>query len=182
MELEELYLRRLGSSDDRPCFDCGDEDLNEFFAKDSKEGTNKLVSVTYIFETETGEVVSYFCLSNDAVRKEDTSKSRFKKLLSLLPREKRYSSMPAVKIGRLATNKKFQCSGAGTKTLDYIKMWFTEGNKTGCRFIIVDAINNPKALNFYQKNGFDFLDFHQGEEKNNGHTRLMFFDLLTFRP
>lgn len=181
MESGELYLRRLENTDERPCFDCGDEDLNEFFAKDSKEGTSKLISVTYVFETESGEAACYFCLSNDAIRKEDTSRSRFKKLMSPLPREKRYSSMPAVKIGRLATNKNFQCSGIGTKALDYIKMWFTEGNKTGCRFIIVDAMNNSKTLRFYEKNGFDFLDSHKGE-KNNGHTRLMFFDLLTFRP
>ena len=178
MEDSEIVFRRLGAEDDRPKFDCGNTDLNDFFLNDSREGYVQLVSVTYSVE-KGGKTVAFFCVSNDAIRSEDASKSRIKNIKSRLPREKRYHSMPAVKIGRLATALEMQGNGIGTQVLDLIKMWFTKGNKTGCRFIIVDAINKPETLGFYEKNGFEFLDVSSGIK--NDDTRLMFFDLLTFK-
>lgn len=178
VDSSKITFRRLDINDTRPSFDCGDPDLNEFFCEDSKESSKQLISVTYGVEIEEN-LVAFFCVSNDAIRSEDTSKSRFKKIQSGIPHNKKYPSMPAVKIGRLAIIISFQSDGIGTKILDLIKMWFTEGNKTGCRFIIVDAKNNPQTLNFYKKNGFSFLDEHPACEKD--YTRLMFFDLLTFK-
>ena len=78
MVTEEITFRRLGVDEDRADFDCGDADLNEFFANDSKEGCRQLVSVTYAVEMDS-ELVAFFCVSNDAIRSKDTSKSRFKK-------------------------------------------------------------------------------------------------------
>lgn len=48
-------------------------------------------------------------------------------------------SYPAVKIGRLGTQR--MCSGQGLARdiIDYIKVLFTNGNRTGCRFLTVDA-------------------------------------------
>jgi len=84
--------------------------------------------------------------------------------------------MPAVKIGRFAVSKKHQSAGIGSQIMSGIKYDFTNGNKTGCRFIIVDAYNNQKTINFYRNNGFDFLLNDDKKEE----TRLMFFDLMTF--
>ena len=58
-------------------------------------------------------------------------------------------------------------------------------NKTGCRFLIVDAYNCMVPLDFYQKNEFLFLfSTEQQEAENLGydmtkslHTRLMYYDL-----
>lgn len=58
--------------------------------------------------------------------------------------------------------------------MDFIKVFFTDKNKTGCRFIIIDAYKD--AIEFYQKNGFDFLT---GEDESES-TRLMYFDLKSF--
>lgn len=63
--------------------------------------------------------------------------------------------------------------------------WEDEENKTGCRFLIVDAYNNEAPLGFYQKNEFLFLfSTEQQEAENLGydvaktlHTRLMYYDL-----
>ncbi|VAW70858.1 hypothetical protein MNBD_GAMMA10-395, partial [hydrothermal vent metagenome] len=49
-------------------------------------------------------------------------------------------------------------------------------NKTGCRFIVVDAYNKPEVIRFYKRNGFDFL--HNGDKKED--TRIMIFDLIFF--
>ncbi len=168
----------MGADEDRPLFHCGSQDLDEFFHEDPKLADKELVAVTYAVEMD-GSTVAFFCVSNDSIRAEDTTPSRFKKIRSSIPAAKRYANMPAVKIGRLATNSDFQSHGIGTRILDLIKVWFTEGNKTGCRFIIVDAANNERTLNFYERNGFQFLDTRP--ETVEGRTRLMFFDLLTFR-
>jgi len=84
--------------------------------------------------------------------------------------------MPAVKIGRLATGEQWAGNGVGTFVINFIKAWFTEGNKTGCRFIIVDAYNNDKTISFYEKNGFTFLLTTDTKDT----TRLMVFDLFIF--
>jgi hypothetical protein len=55
-----------------------------------------------------------------------------------------------------------------------LKHWFTEGNKTGCRFITVDAL--AEKVGFYEKYGFKvLLTPHEGDE-----TVLMYYDLKNF--
>jgi len=53
--------------------------------------------------------------------------------------------------------------------------YFIIDNKTGCRFITVDAYRN--AIPFYEKNGFLPLQVKDEGE----HTRLMFFDLADYK-
>ena len=171
-------LVRLGTDDERDiAFNCGDADLNEFFFKDSRLGCKELVSVTYAL-IESGRTLAFFSVSNDAVKRELMSGSAFKRLCRKVEPGKRYSTLPAVKIGRLATSVEFQGSRVGTQIIDFIKFWFTRDNKTGCRFIIVDAYNSERTVNFYLKNGFSFLLTNDKKDK----TRLMIFDLKTIKP
>lgn len=74
----------------------------------------------------------------------------------------------------------------GSQIIDYVKDWFRSSeNKTGCRFIVVDAYNNEKTLHFYERNGFKKLYKTEEEERaflnlNADEplaTRFMFFDL-----
>ena len=71
--------------------------------------------------------------------------------------------------------------------MDFIKVLFRTNNRTGCRFLIVDALNCPATLHYYEKNGFRYLiDDERLEAKYMGigvgrlplNTRLMYFDLL----
>ena len=55
-------------------------------------------------------------------------------------------------------------------------MSFVCNNKTGCRFITVDAYNNPDTIDFYQRNEFDFLTPSDEQED----TRQMYYDLKPF--
>ena len=169
-----MLLRRLEPGDARPEFCCGDSDLNEFYFKDSIEGAKELLSVTYVFcDEESGKVQAFFSVSNDSVARTLLS-NRF---LRFIPRPKRYRSWPATKIGRFGICKDSQGKGIGSVVMNYLKVSFTHNNKTGCRFLVVDAYNKAPVVHFYQKNGFEFLP---GDEA--GDTRLMYFDLKTFRP
>lgn len=171
---DDLELLRLDNNS-RPDFDCGNNDLNEFFHKDSILWDKHLISVTYAVR-KNNKIIAFFSLSNDAIRTEQApTKSAFKRVLQFVPHKKRLRSMPAVKIGRLATSIEHQSSGIGSSILDYIKISFTSNNKTGCRFVVVDAYNNIKTIGFYVKNGFKFMSDLDSTDK----TRLMYLDLAT---
>jgi len=170
-------LIRLSTDTTIKPFDCGHSELNGFLFENALEHTKELLAVTYLFEDEES-TIAYFSVANDSIRISDApSKGWFRrKILKSLPHEKRikYSSYPAVKVGRFGVNEKYRRHGIGTELMDWIKGYFLEKNKTGCRFITVDAYE--ESLGFYEKNGFDYLtDADKGDE-----TRLMHFDLIRF--
>ena len=111
---------------------------------------------------------------------------------SLTHHEKPLRRYPGVLIGRLGVCSEFTGQGIGSEVLDYIKGWFfSSSNKTGCRFIIVDAVNDTRVLSFYIRN--DFQPLFTTEEQDFSYlmgkkdipvqldTRLMYFDLLKLR-
>lgn len=88
----------------------------------------------------------------------------------------------------LGINVDFAHRGIGSELMEFIKSWFIDaGNKTGCRFLIVDAYNEEIPLGYYQKNGFTFLFSTESQEAENTgfdkdtklRTRLMYFDLIS---
>ena len=120
-------------------------------------------------------------------------------MLKITHHQKRLNRYPGILIGRIGVSKDFARQGVGSEVLDFIKEWFAdESNKSGCRFVIVDAVNTPDVLSFYQRNGFRFLfstelqenlytDPPKDEEERHErslsprhlNTRIMYFDLLT---
>lgn len=179
-------------------FSCGDnedqQDLNEFFAKDAVGFHNRLLGKTYYFclNEDTKRVVTAFTVSNDSLRMTnklaEEYRDRFLEETDL--RDKHIKRFPGVLLGRLATDARFAGQGFGTAVMDFIKLFFRRNNKTGCRFIIVDALNNEGTLSFYKKNGFDYLiEDERLEAKYVGvgvgrmplNTRLLYFDLLTLQ-
>ena len=105
-----------------------------------------------------------------------------------IPHSKQMRRYPGVLIGRLGINKDFAHCGIGSELMEFIKSWFIDaGNKTGCRFLIVDAYNEEIPLKYYQKNNFKFLFSSERQEmENTGFnkstklpTRLMYFDLIS---
>lgn len=172
-----MELKRLESYHDRPEFTCGDDDLDDFYLNDSRRDAKELLCVTYAL-MEDAKAVGFFSLSNDSLRRDVVGRSAFRRLSRPIPHGQRYRAIPAAKIGRLATCVDAQGRGYGTKVIDYLKVWFKDGNKTGCRLLIVDAYNNDKVLNFYERNDFVFLS----SKDQTDPTRLMYFDLTRFEP
>ena len=72
---------------------------------------------------------------------------------------------------RLGIDKSLRSKGIGSTLLDFIKYFFIENNKTGCRFLTVDAYNN--AISFYKNNKFQ----HLKEQEEDKTTRFLYFDL-----
>ncbi|MCB2225784.1 MAG: GNAT family N-acetyltransferase [Desulfarculaceae bacterium] len=189
---EKFTLARLEQQEEFRCteaFDCGLDDLNEFFREDALPHKEQLLAETYYFQpaalTEAGELfpVGFVSFLNDSVHIErderKAGKKRFwKHLKKSVPFPKRnYESFPAVKIGRLGIQVAYARHGLGTYLLNMTKDLFLQNNRTGCRFITVDAYNQPKVIEFYRKNGFDFL----WSKDEGDQTRIMYFDLLRHR-
>jgi len=170
-------------------FDCGDYDLNDFFKNDAINYAEQLLGRSYYFESkESEDIVGLFTVSNASIRVSDLPNNSKRRLGREIPWAKQGRNYPAVLVGRLGVNLKYKSMGLGSQILDFIKAWFvSDKNKTGCRFIIVDAYNNPKSCDFYIRNGFSFLFKDEFAEKSyNGileneqlKTRLMYFDLIT---
>ena len=157
-------------------FDCQDADLNEFLLKDATKYLQQLLAVSYVIEDEIN-TIAFFSLLNDKISILDSeSKSQWRKLIrDKLPHRKHFSSYPAVKIGRFGVSLNYKGQGWGTMILDYLKELFISNNRTGCRYITVDAYK--ESLPFYEKNGFLYLT----SLDKNSDTRLMYFDLLLLK-
>ena len=166
---------RLEPNVQLPKFDCGDEDLNEFFHKDAIKWQEQLMAVTYYLDFGD-DAVLYFSLSNDKISASTLPKSFYRKIKRKFPHQKHRNDYPAVKIGRFAVNKNFRCQPEhwGTMSMNFIKEWMVSDNKTGCCFITVDAY--PNAVPFYIKNGFKFLG---GEEEQRYQNYLSYQDSET---
>ncbi len=178
----KFLLRKLTPNDTRiKPFDCKDADLNGFLLESDSHKANarhhvrELLAVTYLVEdTEKNTTVAYFSLLNDRVERELTDSREWNRLSREIPNIKRRSSHPAVKLGRLAVSAMYQKQGWGMRILGLLKQWFTHNNKTGCRYITVDALRS--AQSFYEKNGFQVLVSPEREDE----TVLMYYDLKKF--
>lgn len=174
-EIEQKYqIRRLSIGESVARFDCGDEDLNDFILNEAVLYNQARLAVTYVIELKNTKVVEgFFSLANDRVSISDfeskTEFNRFRK--KRFVNEKRLKSYPAAKICRLGISLSAKGQSLGTFILDFIKSYFVIDNKTGCRFLTVDAYRN--ATQFYIKNGFLPLS----TDADTDFTQLLYFDL-----
>ena len=159
-------------------FSCGNEDLDDFFAHDATRYAHFLMGKTYCFllGSDPSKIVCALTISNDSIRIYDLPRSRRDHMKSLTHHEKPLRRYPGVLIGRLGVSRDFAVSSS---------------NKTGCRFVIVDAVNEPQVIAFYEKNDFHSLFSSEEQEflytgGKKGQpvvltTRLMYYDLLEMR-
>lgn len=173
-------IEKLNNNHPTEVFNCGNEDLNNFLIDDSMDQMKSKVNVTYVCKYNK-EIAAYFTVSADSIRIKDIS-DEDKELL--INRNITYRSLPALKLGRLAVDKKFQNQGIGTVLLSRIILQALElSKKIGLRFIIVDAYK--KSLNFYEKK-FYFVTFPKYKNKiqkiketsEESDTIQIYFDLI----
>lgn len=156
----------------------------------------QLLGKSYCFvKPDTSEIVCAFTVANSSVKVDSLPSNLRNKLNRKIPNAKRRPQYPAVLVGQLAVSDLFSGHHVGDELLDFIKSWFIDPlNKTGCRYVIVDAVNHSKVFEYYQRNGFKFLFSSDEEEWTFLHkglepttpiepmkTRLMYFNLIYLR-
>jgi ribosomal protein S18 acetylase RimI-like enzyme len=169
-------------------FDCGNEDLNDFFNHDAIQYQEQLMCQTYFFRhNETGKMVCAFSLSADSIKAAWLPGSRRKKVKELIPREKSLQSYPAFLIGRLGVAVEFGNQGIGSQLLEAVKQLCSSNYPNLARFLLVDAYNDPSVLQYYRKNGFVPVFSVEEQERNYYkrpddteplRTRLMYYDMI----
>lgn len=155
-------------------YDCGDADLNDYFLKRSGDFREELLTQTYAFYEENDPfplTVALVDFCNDSIPKEMMSRADRKKIDH---RKRGFQRFPSVKITRLGVHTDFQRQHMGTRLLETVKHFFLTDNRTGCRFITVDAYR--AAVPFYEKNGFHQMLVEE-EADSEAPTVPLFFDL-----
>ena len=178
-------------------FVCSKEpDINKFFHEEYLDYENQLLGKSYCFVKRDGQnVVAAFTVANSSVRVDNMPNPKRNQLNRHIPFSKQRSQYPAVLLAQLAVFDGFGGNEIGKEVVDFIKSWFINPlNKTGCRYLVVDAINTPKVLDFYRNNGFEYIFASDEEEMqymsrsikvDNGtvfrKTRLMVYDLMQLK-
>lgn len=186
---DDCSLRDLYNQSDIAGFSCGDNDLDDFFTKDCFAFYKELLGKTYYYclKSNPKKIVCAFTLANAGLRVSDLPNARRKKIEAKIPHVKTMKDYPAVLVARLGVAKEFRSKHVGSDVLRYIRFWFLEpSNKTGCRYVLVEAYNKQETLSFYESNGFQTV-FSTDEQKrayrhledgSHLNTRLMFYDLM----
>jgi len=171
-------------------FDCGNEDLNDFFNRDAIEYKRQMLSRTCFFRHKSnGKVVCAFSFSASSIKTADLPGSRRKKVKEYIPREKSLKSYPAILIGRLGVASEFNRQGVGSQLIDAIKTFCLDQFSDFVRYLLVDAYNEPAVVGFYEKN--DFMTVFSTEEQEKDayrqlpsdilRTRYMFYDMIKWQ-
>lgn len=156
-----------------------DRDLDDFLHFDAERHYKDRIAITYAMTLKEYPrfILAFATLQNDAIVIPDKAQALFS-----APKGYGYMSFPAVKIGRLGVNIDAQGNHAGSAMLHMIKILMTTANRTGCRFLTVDARRDKKnkinVCPFYAKNGFKELLIRNKTSKYIP----MYFDLMAFEP
>lgn len=172
-------------------FDCGVEDLNDFFANDAIAYERDLMGKTYCWldNSDNRKIVAMLTLANAGIQTTHLKNNPKRHINKGIAYNKQGRTYPAVLIGRLGVNVDYRGNEfrIGGQIMDFIKDWFTtEDNKTGCRFVLVDAANTPNAIKYYERNGFtplfprmeDEKDYYSISRDDELRTRMYYFDLI----
>ena len=159
-----LVLRPISKDDDLSNFDSASDDLNEFLKNDAIVYENELVGKTYVCTAEE-KIVGYMTLLVDSIKVEIMHDED-------VVEEIKHRVYPALKIGRLAVDKRYERKGIGTFLVMAAIGKARELSKTvGCRFVIVDAKQN--SIDFYKRMLFKLM-----KKSTNRIYPTMYFDLF----
>ncbi len=172
-------------------FNCGVDDLNDFFANDAIAYEKDLMGKTYCWldNSDDTKIVAMITLANAGIQTTHLKNNPKRHLNKGIAYNKQGRTYPAVLIGRLGVSLDYQGPEyrIGAQIMDFIKEWFTtQDNKTGCRFVLVDAVNSPQTIRYYERNGFtplfpridDEKDYYSINHDDELRTRMFYFDLI----
>lgn len=141
-----MYKIELLSGDhDVESFDCGDEKKNQFLRKFALQNTKGGLGRTFVAvkPDEPSRIYGYYTISSSSVKFENPPSAH-------LPRY----PLPAILIGKLATDLSAQGMGLGTALLfDALKRSTRVAEEIGIFLVEIHAVDE-KARSIYEKRGF----------------------------
>jgi len=129
----------------RTDFDCGSEALNRYFREQVTQDIRRHIAACFVLIADEQYVAGYYTLASASLLLKDLPPDIVKKL-------PRYPTIPAVRMGRLAVDRKFQGQGLGGIMLaDALKRAIR--SEIASYALIVDAKDEAAAA-FYRHHGF----------------------------
>lgn len=143
-------IERLAKQD-RSGFSCGQETLDRYLQHQAKQDEKRSIAVTYLLvEENTDFVAGYYTLSSTSIQTGTLPEDIAQKL-------PRYPVQPAILLGRLAIDTRFQGKNLGTALLgNALKRSYTSSREVGAFAVLVQALDD-NAERFYLKFGFQKL-------------------------
>ena len=126
-------------------FDCGDDTLNQWLTQRARRNQVEGTRRTWII-SRSGRVIAYYASSTAVVLRSESTKRAARN---------QPDPLPALLLGRLAVDQKWQGHGLGAALLKHFILKSIEvAQITGVRVLLVHA-KNPDAAAFYRRYGFD---------------------------
>jgi ribosomal protein S18 acetylase RimI-like enzyme len=141
-----FLLEPLSGEHERSLFRCGEDALDRYFQTQVTQDIRRHIANCFVaVETVTTNIAAWYTISAASIPLVDLPPDETKRL-------PRYPTVPAIRIGRLAVDQRFQGRGLGaalladaaTRTLKADAAAFT---------LLVEA-RNDQAVAFYQRFGF----------------------------
>jgi ribosomal protein S18 acetylase RimI-like enzyme len=162
MMLAPFRFEALGDHHDRSAFDCGDEALDGYFRTQATQDIRRRVANCFVVvEAATRQVAAYYTLSSASIPLVDLPAEEAKRL-------PRYPALPAVLIGRLAVDRRFQRRGLGELML--INAVHRTMQHFAAAFALLGDAKSDQAAAFYGRYGF---------RRIAGRARALFLALAT---
>lgn len=167
MPQEAFELRQISPDDRVSGLSLGDAEyapLKLYLRRHAKAYHAQNAAKTYVFAGTNSCIVGYItlvCSKIEIGAPDDID-------------DYRHPDFPAIKIARLAVDKRFRGNDLGTQLVDWAIAIATKiiMPNVGCRFLAVDA--KKSSIPFYERCGFRLLD--TDDNKNEDHP-LMFMDI-----
>jgi predicted GNAT family N-acyltransferase len=145
----KLLTLNLSSSHNKKEFSCGRDILDNYLHRQASQDIKRKLSACFVLmDDKLNLIKGYYTLSNHIIPL-NLIPDNFKKRLP-----ESYSSIPAILLGRLAVDSRYQGLGIGEVLLiDALKRSFIISKNLGSFAVVVDPLDQ-EAENFYSKYGF----------------------------
>lgn len=144
---DTFIFSKLTESSDVSSFCCSEyRDLEDFLKNDAKDYQREKVATTYLVHSD-GDLIGFYSLAMGCVASDQVQG---------MIGEIRYPPrrFPVLLLARMATHEGVRGRGIGKEMLAQVySISFRLSPHIGCRFIKVDAKNNPRTIHFYEKYG-----------------------------
>ena len=135
----------LDATCDRTAFDSGSEPLDQYFQRQVTQDMRRRVTACFVALAGETRIAGYYTLASASLLLSDLPSHLGKKL-------PRYPSVPAVRMGRLAVDRRFGGQGLGGALLaDALDR--TIRSEIAVYALLVDA-KDESAASFYRHHGF----------------------------
>jgi hypothetical protein len=150
-------------------FTCKDKDVEHFLSEKAAEHEKRNKSRTYLIMDEAKIkshdflVAAYFTLSLKALNfKDSVSKTKIKDIDGF---SKTINAAATILIGQFGKDELVSRNIDGAALFDIcIAVVYQVHNLIGSRVALIECQNIDKIVDFYKKNGFEFLQYAEGDK------------------